>query len=188
MTRFVIPGGVNALIHSALALAWVALAGANTGCSSTSTCSRDEDHIDVGGFVNADRTMFSSADPEKLPLLDAGKLPEDVPGPVPSFTHFPANRIITFHVGLASYPTNVTPYLSFVPDGDRTIAPCAGNQCLIRKRSKDEIVLRNDTCSEFYVWLTASTSPTPFHPVNDAGVEETLDADPPGAAGAENTP
>jgi len=172
----------------ALGAAMIALAVASSACSSTSSCSRDEDHIDVGGFVNADRTMFSSVDPEKLPLLDGGKLPDDVPGPVPSFTHFPANRNITFHIGLRDIPLVIDPKLSFVPDGDRTVAPSAGNQSLIRKYSKDEIVLRNDTCSEFYVWLTASTSSTSFHPVNDAGVDEPTDADSTGAAGAENTP
>ena len=170
-----------------LSAAVIALASASYGCSSTSSCSRDEDHIDAGGWVNADKTMFSSLDPEKLPLLDAGRLPADVPGPTPSFTHFPANRIITFHVGLRDIPLDIHPYLSFSPDGDATVAPCAGNQCLIRKYTKDVIVLRNDTCSEFYVWLTASTSATPFHPVTDAGVEE-ADADTIGAAGASNTP
>jgi len=173
----------------ALGLAVVALSAASSGCSGTSTCSRHEDWLDAYGYVNEDRTIFSSADPGKLPLLDAGRLPEGDPGPVPSFTYFPANRSITFHVGLAAYPTTITPYLAFVPDGDRTVAPCAGNQCLIRKRSKDEIVLHNDTCSEFYVWLTASTSATPFLELTDAGVvDDVSDADSTAAAGAENTP
>lgn len=181
---------MNHRVRFGLGVVVIALAGASFGCSSTSTCSRDEDHVDVGGYVSKDRTRFSSADPAKLPLLDAGKLPDGVPGPVPWFTHFPANRIITFHVGLAAYPTTITPYLSFSPDGDATVAPCAGNQCLIRKRNKDVIVLRNDTCSEFYVWLTASTSDTPFQPISaDGGTEEDeADADATGAAGAANTP
>jgi hypothetical protein len=188
MTRFVKHGGVNPPVRFAFAGAVIALAVLNSGCSSTSTCSRDEEHVDAYGYVNEDRTIFSSADPEKLPLLVGGKLPDGVAGPVPTFTYFPANRIVTFHIGLTDIPTTISPYLSFSPDGDATVAPCAGNQCLIRKRSKDVIVLRNDTCSEFYVWLTASTSSTPFHPVTDAGVDETSDADPTGAAGAENTP
>ncbi|HEX2671575.1 MAG TPA: hypothetical protein VHM25_11920, partial [Polyangiaceae bacterium] len=74
-------------VRWALAAPVMALAVASTACSSTSTCSRDEDHVDAYGWVNADKTMFSSVDPEKLPLLDGGKLPEGVPGPVPSFTH-----------------------------------------------------------------------------------------------------
>jgi len=163
----------------------IALASASFGCSSTSTCSRDEDHVDVGGFVNDDRTFFSSVDPAKLPLLDGGKLPEGVPGPVPSFTHFPANRVLTFHIGLRDIPLTIEPLLAFRPEADKTVAPCAGNQCLIRKFTKDVIVLRNDTCSEFYVWLRASTSATPFHPVSDAGVvDDAADADSTGSAGA----
>ena len=172
-----------------LGAAMLALAAASSACSSTSTCSRDEDHIDVwDGFVNEDRTMYSSVDPEKLQLLVGGKLPEGVPGPPPSFTHFPANRVITFHIGLRDIPVAV-PYLSFSPDGDATIAPCAGNQCLIRKRTKDVVVLRNDTCSDFYVWLTATTSATPFHGLTDAGVDDgATDADSTGAAGASGEP
>jgi len=167
-----------------LAATVIALAAASYGCSSTSTCSRAEDHVDVGGYVTADGTRFSSADPAKLPLLDGGKLPADVSGPVPTFSYFPANRIITFHVGLAAYPTTITPYLSFSPDGDATVAPCAGNQCLIRKRNKDVIVLRNDTCSEFWVWLTASTSDEPYHPISaDGGIEQDAAEDDPTAAG-----
>jgi hypothetical protein len=167
----------------ALAAGLIALALSSAGCSSVSSCNRDEDHIEVYGFVNADRTVFSSVDPSKLEAAD---------GTLPSFTHFPANRIITFHVGLLGYPTTITPTLSFRAGGDATVAPCAGNQCLIRKRSKDQIVLRNDTCSEFWVWLTATTSATPFMPVSDGGVDEgaagTSGLDPTDAAGAPNAP
>jgi hypothetical protein len=180
---------MNPCIRFSLAAAMIALAGASSACSSASTCSRDEDHIDVYGWVNEDKTVFSSVDPEKLALLDAGKLPEGVAGPVPSFTHFPANRSITFHIGLREIPFEIHPNLSFRAEGDSTVAPCAGNQCLIRKYTKDVIVLRNDTCSEFYVWLTASTSATPFHEVTDAGVDDgTTDADSTGAAGASGEP
>jgi hypothetical protein len=166
-----------------LVSALLALAASSVSCSSVSTCNRDEDTIDVYGSVNADRTVFSSIDPSRLELTDGGKLPVAEDGSVASFSYFPTNRIIKFHVQLAGYPTTISPYLSFSPDGDRTIAPCAGNQCLIRKRSKDEIVLRNDTCSEFWVWLTASTSATPFHQVTDGGVREGIA----GASGADAT-
>jgi|GEM_PF-1202672 len=170
----------------ALSLVLVAAAATSIGCSSTSSCSLHEETVDVlDGWVNDERTMYSSVDPEKLPLVDGGRLPDGVPGPVPSFTHFPANRILRFHIGLVELPLEIHPYLSFSPYGDATVAPCAGNQCLIRKKTKDLIVLKNDTCSEFWVWLTASTSDTPFHPVSDAGAdEEPADADSTGAAGA----
>jgi len=151
------------------------------GCSNISSCNRDEEHIDVyDGYVNADRTVYSSVDPGRLEAVAGGS-----DKTLPSFAYFPTNRIITFHVGLVGYPTTITPTLSFSPDGDATVAPCAGNQCLIRKRSKDQIVLRNDTCSEFWVWLTASTSATPFHPVTESDVEG---ADPMETAGTSGEP
>jgi len=178
---------MNTLQRLMLSLMVAGLAAASLGCSSTSSCSLDEETVDVvDGWINEDRTIYSSVDPQKLPYLDGGELPDDVPGPAPSFTHFPANRILKFHVGLSGYPTTITPTLSFSPDGDSTVAPCAGNQCLIRKRSKDLIVLKNDTCSEFWVWLTASTSATPFHPVSDAGTDQSDGAA--GAGGAPETP
>jgi hypothetical protein len=165
----------------AIAIALIACALPCVGCSHISSCNREEDTIDVGGWVNDDGTVYSSIDPASLEVVDGGMLP--------SFTYFPANRIVRFHVGLVAYPTTITPTLSFSPDGDATIAPCAGNQCLIRKRSKDMIVLKNDTCSEFWVWLTASTSATPFHPVSDGGAEggaaSTDPADTAGAAGTQ---
>ena len=151
------------------------------GCSNISSCNRDEEHIDVyDGWVNEERTIFSSVDPGRLEAVAGG-----ADQTLPSFAYFPTNRIITFHVGLVGYPTTITPTLSFSPDGDATVAPCAGNQCLIRKRSKDQIVLRNDTCSEFWVWLTASTSATPFHPVAAGG---SSGVDPTEAAGASGAP
>ncbi len=154
-----------ALGNAAMLTGLLIMTLSSSGCSNISSCNRDEDHIDFyDGYVNADRTIFSSVDPDRLEVVDGG-----ADQMLPSFVYFPANRIITFHVGLAGYPTMITPTLSFSPDGDATVAPCAGNQCLIRKRSKDQIVLRNDTCSEFWVWLTASTSATPFHPVTDGG-------------------
>jgi hypothetical protein len=163
----------------ALAALLLALALSSAGCSSVSSCNRDEDKIDVYGYVNADRTVFTSVEPSKLEAADGGTVPS--PGSEPSFAHFPTNRIVTFHVGLIAFPTDIQVYLSFSPDGDATVAPAAGNQSLIRKRSKDQIVLRNDTCSEFYVWLTASASATPFHPVIDGGVDD-------GSAGAAGEP
>jgi len=126
-----------------------------------------------------------SVDRAQLEALDGGGAPPNAhPSTLPSFTYFPANRSITFHIGLIGCPTDIRTYLSFSPDVDATVAPAAGNQTLIRKRTKDEIVIHNDTCSEFWVWLTASTSATPFHPVpaGDAGT------DPSEAAGATGTP
>jgi len=137
----------------------------------------------VYGFVNEDRTVFSSLAPVSLLDAEGKPLPSAEIEALPPYTYFPANRIIKFHVGLVAIPTAINVYLSFSPYRDRTVAPAAGNQSLIRRYNQDEIVLRNDTCSEFWVWLTASTSATPFHQVTDGGVSEGIA----GASGADAT-
>ncbi len=166
----------------------IALALSSAGCSSISSCNRDEDHIDVYGYVSADRTVFSSVEPAG-PAADGGVLSSEELELLPPYTYFPANRIITFHVGLLDTPTAINPYLSFFAERNHTVAPAAGNQSLIRSYNKDEIVLRNDTCTEFWVWLTASTSAMPFHQVTDAGAEGGASgADPAETAGASGAP
>jgi hypothetical protein len=154
------------IVHRGLALGLVGavLAASGLGCTSTSSCGRDEDQIDVYGFVNADGTEFTSIEPVMAEAADGG-----ASGMLPQYTYFPPNRSIVFHIGMVAEPTDINVFLSFSPDGDATVAEAAGNQSLIRKHNKDQIVLRNDTCSEFWVWLTASASATPFHQVTDAG-------------------
>jgi hypothetical protein len=166
----------------------LALAGTSVGCSSTSSCSRAEDKIDVYGYVNADRTVFSSVEPAGL-SVDGGTLSSAELEKLPPYTYFPANRSVVFHIGLLDTPSDINIYLSFREERSKTVAPCAGNQCLIRKYNKDEIVVRNDTCSEFWVWLTASTSAMPFHQVTDAGAEGGASgADPAETAGVSGAP
>jgi hypothetical protein len=145
----------------ALWIAVMALAASSLGCSSTSTCSRDEDNIKVeNGLLNEDETMYVSSDPS------AGQ----------PFIYFPANRTITFYPHLHAEPT-VNIYLAFSEDPSATLAPAAGNMGLITSESQDAIVVKNDTCSEFWIWLTATASKTPFHRLVDGGID-------PAAAGA----
>ena len=168
-------------------LAIVAWAGTSVGCSSTSTCSRDEDTLDFyDGYVTPDRTLYSSVKPAGT-AADGGQLSNTELEALPPYTHFPANRSIVFHIGLIDTPTDINIYLSFSPLRDKTVAPAAGNQSLIRRFNKDEIVIRNDTCSEFWVYLTASASAQPYLPVTDggaAGGASGADADSAGASGA----
>ncbi len=177
-------GALRTSITLAPALALIAVALSCAGCTNISSCSREEDHIDVYGYVNADRTVFSSVEPAGT-AADGGPLSSAELEALPPYTYFPANRVITFHVGLIDTPTDINPYLSFSPERDATVAPAAGNQSLIRRFNKEQIVLRNDTCSEFWVYLTASTSGAPFRQVTDAGAEGgTSGADPADTAGA----
>jgi len=167
----------------------LALAAASMGCSSTSTCNRDADTLDVyDGWVNADRTEYLSVQPAGE-AADGGPLSKDELLMLQPYTYFPANRSIRFHIGLAATPTAYTISLAFLGDRDISIAPCAGNQCVIHKLTKDEMVVKNDTCSEFWIWLTASTSATPFHPLSDGGAEGGASGvDPAEAAGAAGAP
>lgn len=177
---------------TALASTLVALLLSNAGCSSVSSCNRDEDSIQVDGFVNAERTIFSSLEPVSLFDADGRPLSDEAVKLLPPFTHFPANRSITFHVGLAADPTSINIFLSFSPLRNRTVAPAAGNQGLIRSSNKNQIVVRNDTCTEFWIWLTASTSATPLISVADSGVVDgaagTSGIDLTDTAGAPNAP
>ena len=125
-----------------------ALSWANFGCS-TSTCSHAEDFVDVKtGHVNRDRTIYVSSLPDE------------------AYVYLPPNRTLVFSVGLGSFPTSVNVALAFSPDYDATLAPAAGNAALIKSKSADTITLKNDTCSDYYVWLTATASATPFMPVD----------------------
>jgi hypothetical protein len=122
----------------------------SAGCS-TSTCNHPEDFVDVDtGYVNQDRTTYVSS----LPGQD--------------YVYMPPNRTLRFRVGLGSFPTSVNVALAFSPGFDATLAPAAGNSALIKARSADTIELKNDTCTDYYVWLTATASATAFMPV-DAG-------------------
>ena len=81
-------------------LAIVAWAGTSVGCSSTSTCSRDEDTLDFyDGYVTPDRTLYSSVKPAGT-AADGGQLSNTELEALPPYTHFPANRSIVFHIGL----------------------------------------------------------------------------------------
>lgn len=166
----------------------LALAAASVGCSSTSTCNRDADTLDVYGQVNADRTQYVSVQPAGQ-AADGGPLSNEELLMLEPYTYYPANRSVRFHVGLVATPTAYTISLAFLGDRDISIAPCAGNQCVIHKLNQDEIVVKNDTCSEFWIWLTASTSATPFHPLSDGGAEGGASGvqpmDSAGAAGAQ---
>lgn len=141
-----------------------ALLGAlsSVGCSSTSTCSRDEDTIDFYGQVSADRTTYRSSDPTTDNLL-----------------YFPPNRTLVLHfgpppppgeapTGLLDVPA-VFIYLSFTEHPASTLAMSAGNSGLIRVTTADRTEIHNDTCSDYYVWVYATTSATPFEPIISGG-------------------
>lgn len=158
---------MNACQFWASVAVFALLAGGSAACSSTSTCSRDDSESEVtSGLVNEDHTVYVSA-----------KYGE---GP---YVYFPPNRTLTFDVGLRAVPTGISILIGFSPEAAPTTAPSAGNLSLVKSMSADQVVLKNDTCSEFYVWLGLTTSGSDLSPVTpfDAGAAAAE-----GAAGATN--
>ncbi|HEX7451648.1 MAG TPA: hypothetical protein VF294_05160, partial [Polyangiaceae bacterium] len=102
------------------------------------------------------------------------------------YTFYPGGRTVTFkldhHLGEARY--DVQFLLAFTPNG--TLAASSGNMTelvpepadsgpdsgISEPLSSDSIRVYNDTCSDFYIWVTASAP------------EPVVDADAGGAAGA----
>jgi hypothetical protein len=97
-----------------------------------------------GGRTNSDGSFYESSGLE---------------GP---FLFFPSGR--TYHLvhGLSEAPAEFNVFLSFAEHPLETgagIAPSAGNQSIIEDVNDQYIELRNDTCAEVFVRLTARTAP-----------------------------
>jgi hypothetical protein len=93
------------------------------------------------------------------------------------YTFYPGGRTITFKHGLGQTPLDPLFYLAFSPYGG--LALSTGNETEILPvdgetppLDDDHIRVYNDTCSDFYIWVTASAP------------EPVVDADAGGAAGA----
>ncbi|MEO7032678.1 MAG: hypothetical protein ABI548_02520 [Polyangiaceae bacterium] len=135
--------------------AWVALAALGVvlltaGCQ-TSTCDRGEDAtlVRTGDGRAGTNTWFSSPyyDPS-MPLSkgDTG------------YQYLPPARTITFEHGLGSLPI-VAITLAFSDNG--SLAPTAGNQAIIECMDDQVVQIKNDTCSDFYIWVQAQGSGIP---------------------------
>ncbi|HKO48976.1 MAG TPA: hypothetical protein VJV79_14695 [Polyangiaceae bacterium] len=136
-------------------LVTIALALSSAACSFVSTCNTDPGTTTVTTGKVIGNTYISA--------------PRDAKHRGP-WTHFPPNHTLEFKHGLPTVPYQMAIWLAFQPCG--TLAPAAGNQSILQVRDDQTIAIKNDTCSDFYVWLEAST---PVH----------ADADgPAGAAGA----
>lgn len=79
--------------------------------------------------------------------------------------HFPSNRRFAFKHGLGT--TNYSIAAAFVsfssrpaPAGDENatdISQAAGDMLIIEKRDASELVVRNDTCSDLYLYVKLRT-------------------------------
>jgi hypothetical protein len=112
-------------------------AGALAGCGAACDTSDDGNPPDryTGGTTAGD--VYESS------LLKSGLLP------------FPGGKQyqLVHHLGFT--PAIYQVFLAFSPDGER-VAPCAGNECVIRCVDDEIIWLKNDTCAEFWVRVVAA--------------------------------
>jgi hypothetical protein len=124
----------------------VGCAFASVGCQ-TSTCDRAPDAITVANSdgVRGDNTWFSA--PYHDPTVDLVGTP---------YAHFYPARTITFQHDLGSLPTAVGIWLAFSDHG--YLAPGDGNEDLVECMDDHVIQLKNDTCSDFYIWVTMQGS------------------------------
>ena len=118
-------------------------------------CERDgQDTIEFkGGSTNASGTVYESA------RVDG------------EYLHFPRGREYALHHGLQGVPNSFKAFLSFTPEPllGSGFTESAGNQVVYEEVSDEIVIVRNDTCAEFYlrVELRADSIGTEVPP--DAG-------------------
>jgi len=83
--------------------------------------------------------------------------------------HFPGGKRYRLVHHLGFVPLEVSVYVSFA-DRDQPLTECAGNTCVIEAVRDDAIIVKNDTCSEFWIRVVASGGfPGPSDAGSDAG-------------------
>lgn len=147
---------------SAPALLMLAAIGGLCACSSDA-CQRSgqEPQIYEEGRTTSDETFYETS------------------GFDGTFLFFPSGRTYKLPHGLRSTPTDVGIYLAFVPnprEAGSLIAPSAGNQGGIQAVDDRFVTVRNDSCAEFFVRVTATAAGSPDSALNgpaaDAGADE----------------
>jgi hypothetical protein len=156
--------------YGPLAVILVSVAAfSGTACTKTSSCSRDDDSLIVGMPREADGSIADAG--AGGVGLDVGPtihgntyISAPVGGP---YAYFPPARTISFEHGLGTTPYSIQFWLAFTPLG--SLAPSAGNMTELRNLGPDDpepalndrrISVRNNTCSDFYLWVVA-TRPSP---------------------------
>ncbi len=78
------------------------------------------------------------------------------------FLYFPSGRVYRLEHGLREAPSDYAVYLSFAErplDKHAGFAESAGNQAMVEDLNEEYIEVRNDTCAEFFLRLTARIAP-----------------------------
>ncbi len=145
---------------SARTVRWRLLVVATSGLLALTdlSCSHDckqsgSDPIEFrGGTVDATGTFYESS-------------PWDG-----QFLHFPAGRRYRLFHNLGARPIDVNTYLSFAESALGTghnVSESAGNQAVIEAVTAEHVEVRNDTCAEFWLRVTAQSPPQ----IADAGTD-----------------
>ncbi len=125
-------------------IAGLGVAPLSTGCLS-SDCDRDGGRPQrySGGNTNAGGSFYESSRIEG-PLL-----------------YFPSGRTYRLEHGLSEVPVEYSVVVSFTehPLEGGGVAESAGNQAVVEDINEDYIQVRNDTCADFFMRLTARTAP-----------------------------
>ncbi len=123
-----------------------------------SDCDREGDKPQrySGGNTNAEGSFYESSSLEG-PLL-----------------YFPSGRTYQLEHGLAETPVEYSVLVSFseYPWEGGGVAESAGNQAVVEDVNDDYIQVRNDTCAEFFMRLTARTGPFEPDTASDAGAND----------------
>ena len=143
MLRMLVVGSHHStrLLGACVALA---LSISGLSCSSLSSCdTSDEGNPEVPYYDGT--------------TVDGSYMSSDWTGPLLPFT---GGKRYEFHHGLGCTPYEIACWVSFSPDGVKngSIAQSSGNLCVVQEVNDKVILVKNDTCSDMYVMVTASAS------------------------------
>lgn len=83
--------------------------------------------------------------------------------------YFPGGMQVRLEHGLGDVPRSWTAYLSFQPDGtlgEGSMAPAAGNQVELVDMDAQALTVRNSTCADYYLLVTAQLAASPSPPID----------------------
>lgn len=126
----------------AVAAAAMMICVVNAGCSSFGGCDRSDGANPV--------TVYKEGETEGGYYMSTSWT-----GPL---LEFPGAKRYQLHHGLGQVPRDINCWVSFHPTGidGGSIAEAAGNMCVIQEITSEYIQVKNDTCSDMYVLVTAS--------------------------------